>query len=219
MKNVKNIAEFSGRVHSLPVFDHNIYKEDFYSFFIEVERLSGVSDILPVTVSAKLLFGMDLEIGTAVDIRGQIRSYNKMVGERSRLDLRIFALEIEEADICRNINSVEIEGSLCKDPSYRTTPFGREIADMLIAVNRFFNKSDYIPAIAWGRNARFASMAETGDSLMVSGRLQSRKYEKKLEDGTIEERTAYELSCNTLDMVCYDIDEEAEESTENGDLD
>lgn len=201
MKNRNNIAEFSGKVLGEPVFGHNIYKEDFYNFELEVPRLSGASDILQVTVSGKLLGEAAVSAGESICVQGQVRSYNKIIDGKSRLDIRIFALEIENCGCEEYTNDVVLEGFLCKAPVYRSTPFGREISDMLIAVNRSFGKSDYIPAIAWGRNARYISNAKVGQKLYVSGRLQSREYEKKQDDGTSEKRTAYEVSVSALEFL------------------
>ena len=201
MKNRNNTAEFSGIVKTAPVLGHNIYKEDFYHFDLMIPRLSGVSDVLPVTLSGKLIDTENLKPGDTVHILGQVRSYNKIVEMKNRLDIRIFALEIEKIPEKDFINEVMIEGYLCKAPVYRITPFGREIADMLIAVNRSFGKSDYIPAIAWGRNARFVSNAEVGQKLYLMGRLQSRLYEKKLENGLVENRVAYELSAAFVERI------------------
>jgi hypothetical protein len=167
-----------------------------------------MADIIPVNVPESLLqkklsqTGINpLSAGETVEITGQFRSYNKIIGDRSKLILSVFARDItvknKNAEI-NTPNSIELTGFICKIPIYRTTPFNREIADILIAVNRDFNKSDYIPAIAWGRNARFAKNLLIGEKISITGRIQSREYQKKLDDGSAETRIAYEISINTI---------------------
>ena len=153
-----------------------------------------------MTISERLMDGTDFSVGAQIGAVGQFRSYNKIVNEKSKLVLRVFVRELVEPNE-ENPNTIEIEGFICKQPIYRQTPFKREIADMLIAVNRAYNKSDYIPAIAWGRNARYAGGFEVGNKVHVVGRIQSRIYQKQLEDGTVEDRTAYEVSISKLDLI------------------
>ena len=154
-----------GKIVSDKSYSHEIYGEKFYVFNLEVVRLSSTVDIIPITISERLLTGMDLKIGKKVSVEGQFRSYNNYENERNRLILTVFAKEIvevsdeEKDDIT---NEVTLVGYVCKKPVYRQTPFGREIADVLLAVNRAYNKSDYIPCIAWGRNARFCQNIEVG---------------------------------------------------------
>lgn len=187
-----NRVYLCGKIASEPIFSHEIMGENFYDASISVERLSGQEDIIPVTISDRLLDD-DLEIGNLIGLIGQFRSYNKIVDGHSRLVLRVFVREIAEIDEqCPNV--IELDGFVCKPPVYRQTPFKREIADILLAVNRAYNKSDYIPTIAWGRNARYASTFEVGDRIELVGRIQSRVYQKQLDDGRIEERVAYEVS-------------------------
>ena len=185
-----------------------IYGESFYIFDLEVARLSGNSDIIPITISERLILEKELEIGDKVAIEGQFRSYNSYENEKNRLILTVFAKDIkylseedEENSSEKVSNEVTLIGYICKKPIYRQTPFGREISDILLAVNRAYNKSDYIPAIAWGRNARFCQNIEVGTKVKITGRVQSRNYEKKFEDGTIQTRTAYEVSISSLEIV------------------
>lgn len=191
-----NKMYFSGEIVSEPTLTHARYGEGFYEFDVRVPRLSGTDDILPVTISEKLLYGKEIGKGTKINAVGQFRSYNKIEDERSRLVLTAFVQELlEETD---NPNTITLNGYVCKPPIYRMTPLNREIADILIAVNRAHNKSDYIPCVAWGRNARFASMLSVGDRVAVSGRVQSRQYEKKVSETNIQKRTAYEVSISKL---------------------
>lgn len=190
----------SGKIVSEPQYSHEILGEGFYDMNIAVKRLSGQEDIIPLTVSERLMEDESFETGNLIGVIGQLRSYNKMIDNRSKLVLRVFVRELAAVDE-DNPNTIEIDGFVCKQPVYRQTPFKREITDMLIAVNRAYNKSDYIPAIAWGRNARFAGNFAIGDRVQIVGRIQSRVYQKQLEDGTVEERTAYEVSISKLDVV------------------
>ncbi len=187
-----NRVYVSGKVATTPEFSHEVMGEGFYDFVVAVERLSGQIDEIPVTISERLI-GDNLDVGADIGICGQLRSYNKMADGKSKLVLRVFVRELAECDPDVP-NYIEIEGYVCKQPVYRTTPFGREICDLLLAVNRAYNKSDYIPAIAWGRNARYAETFSVGDRVRVEGRIQSRVYQKTLDDGSVEERTAYEVS-------------------------
>ena len=173
-------------------------------------RLSGNADIIPITISERLLVEQDLEIGKNIVIEGQFRSYNSYQNEKNRLVLTVFAKEVtfakedeEEFKPSKenSSNEVVLDGFICKKPVYRKTPFGREIADVLLAVNRAYNKSDYIPCIAWGRNARFCENMPVGTEVRVVGRVQSRQYEKKYEDGTSEIRIAYEVSVASLEVI------------------
>lgn len=194
-----NKVFLSGEVESSPVYSHELYGEGFYEFYLRVSRLSGQADVLPVTVSERIMSGVDLTIGARVALSGQFRSYNKIENEHSKLMLTVFVRDFLPYDENEpNPNVTELNGYVCKPPVYRTTPFNREICDVLLAVNRSYNKSDYIPCIAWGRNARFVRNIEVGQNIRITGRIQSRKYNKKLGGDVIEERTAYELSVNKI---------------------
>ena len=211
-----NYLVLIGKIISDKTFSHEIYGESFYVFNLEVPRLSGNEDIIPITISERLIANFDLTIGRKVVIEGQFRSYNSYENEKNRLVLTVFAKDIidykEEQE--ENVsNEVVLNGYVCKKPIYRQTPFGREIADLLLAVNRAYNKSDYIPTIAWGRNARFCENIEVGTEVKVVGRVQSRTYEKKYEDGTIENKVAYEVSVGSLEVVNQDGEEKKEETT------
>ena len=190
----------TGKIVNEAEFSHEIMGEGFYDLNVAVKRLSGQEDIIPLTVSERLMERENFKIGNLIGVIGQFRSYNKLVENRSKLVLRVFVRERVVPDE-NDPNTIEIDGFVCKQPIYRTTPFKREITDLLIAVNRAYNKSDYIPAIAWGRNARFAGNFAVGDRVQIVGRIQSRIYQKQLEDGSVDERTAYEVSISKLDLI------------------
>ncbi|MDE7296824.1 MAG: single-stranded DNA-binding protein [Clostridia bacterium] len=193
-----NKVYFMGEIVSEAKFSHEVYGEGFYEFFVKVMRLSGQADILPVTISERLIQGNDFKIGSTICALGQFRSYNKLENGRSRLMLTVFVRELIESAPTKNPNSIVLSGYICKPPVYRTTPFNREIADLLIAVNRAYNKSDYIPCIAWGRNARFVQNLKVGDKVALSGRIQSREYQKRLSETEAVTMTAYEVSVSKL---------------------
>lgn len=163
-----------------------------------VKRLSGQGDLLPVTVSERLIADKDLKPGVTINAFGQFRSYNKLVDGKSKLMLTVFVRELLDDAPVKNPNNIVLSGYVCKLPVYRTTPFNREIADILIAVNRSYNKSDYIPCIAWGRNARFAKNLAVGEKIAIAGRIQSREYQKRITDDDIKIMTAYEVSISKL---------------------
>ncbi|KRQ87227.1 Single-stranded DNA-binding protein [Caloramator mitchellensis] len=199
---LSNKAYIEGKIVSPLTLSHEIFGERFLTFMIEVPRLSETVDVLPVTVSERLLTNVNTSIGTLVSVDGQIRSYNRVIDGSSRLLLTLFARDIKEIEtLSDSPNVISLDGYVCKAPVYRTTPFGREITDILIAVNRAYNKSDYIPAIAWGRNARFSSQFEVGTHIRLWGRMQSREYEKKLSEDNVIKRTAYEVSISKLEKV------------------
>lgn len=182
-------------------FSHEMYGEGFYTFKIEVNRLSDVKDILPITVSERLLTEIEIKEGLDLVVEGQLRSYNKFIEGSNRLILTVFARDIQPCiEKSKNPNQIFLNGYICKEPVYRTTPFGREISDILLAVNRPYNKSDYIPTISWGRNSRFCRTLHVGDNIKVWGRLQSRQYQKKLGDEVIS-KTAYEVSISKLEYA------------------
>lgn len=211
-----------GKVTSDKRFSHEIYGEKFYVFDLSVPRLSGNSDIIPVTISERLMVNGELPLNTKVTVEGQFRSYNSYGEGRNRLVLTVFAknvtlLEDQENEVEAKkdfiSNEVTLIGYICKKPIYRQTPFGREISDILLAVNRAYNKSDYIPCIAWGRTARFCENLAVGTELRVIGRVQSREYEKKYEDGTVEKRIAYEVSVSNLEINNKEDNEKEVEET------
>ena len=207
-----------GKVTSEKRFSHEIYGEKFYIFDLSIPRLSGNADNIPITISERLLPENELPIDSKISVEGQFRSYNSYQGEKNRLILTVFAKDIqklegpneeenaaeEASELAKKdtiTNEVVLVGYICKKPIYRQTPFGREIADILLAVNRAYNKSDYIPSIAWGRNARFCQNLEVGTEVKIVGRIQSRNYEKKYEDGTVVKKVAYEVSVGSLEIV------------------
>ena len=198
--NETNQTELSGKILEEPKPSHSIYGESFFIFSLEVPRLSGHVDVLPVILPERLLAQAGLSEGARIGLRGQLRSYNRIIEGSSRLELKIFAKEIYGFPEGDCLNRMEMTGFLCKPPIYRTTPFGREITDMLVAVNRSYNKSDYIPTIAWGRNARMAKNLPVGQKIRVEGRIQSREYEKLLENGEKINRVAYEVSASSVSL-------------------
>lgn len=195
-----NKVYLRGKVIKEPEFSHEVYGEGFYEMDLAVQRLSDHNDIIPVTVSERLLNENDFSLGTEISLKGQFRSYNKMVDDKSRLMLTVFVRELVENDPTINPNIIELSGYICKPPIYRTTPFKREICDMLLAVNRAYNKSDYLPCIAWGRNARFVRGIDVGQKVFVSGRIQSREYQKRLSEEEVQTKTAYEISINKISL-------------------
>lgn len=200
-----NSVTVVGTVKSKPEFSHEMYGEGFYNVYLEVPRLSDISDELPVTISERLMTGVNLEIGNKLVVMGQLRSYNKLMEGSNKLILTIFARDAKQDDEeNKNPNQIYLDGFICKRPIYRTTPFGREITDMLIAVNRPYNKSDYIPCIAWGRNARYSENLNVGDRIRIWGRIQSREYQKKISDEEVITRTAYEVSISKMEIVDKD---------------
>ncbi|NLE24156.1 MAG: single-stranded DNA-binding protein [Clostridiaceae bacterium] len=200
-----NSVNLVGKVVSSPEFSHEVYGEGFYIVYIQVPRLSDNYDNIPVMFSERLVSPDSIEDTHYLVIEGQFRSYNNFNSNSGhKLMLTVFAREIEisEEEVTnKNPNQICLNGFVCRKPMYRTTPFGREIADILLAVNRAYNKSDYIPCIAWGRNARFAGSFEIGDNIRVWGRIQSRTYQKKVSEEEIEERVAYEISVSKMEIV------------------
>lgn len=196
-----NFAQVAGIVCSLPQLSHQVEGEKFFEFKIEVERLSKIKDVIPVTASERIFVNKTIEIGQFVKVAGEYRSYNKLMQERSKLVLHLFAKEIQTGVDPEFLNEVRLTGFICKEPIYRKTPFNREICDVLLAVNRTnYHKSDYIPCIMWGRNARFVAEHSIGCKLEIVGRIQSREYVKVLESET-ETKTAYEVSCQRISLV------------------
>lgn len=194
-----NKVFLQGTVASEPVYSHEVLNEGFYTLNISIPRLSGQNDIIPVTISERLLNSADIKLNDVIAMRGQFRSYNKVEDNKSKLVLTVFVRELCEVDENSNPNLIEIYGYICKSPIYRTTPFNREITDVLMAVNRAYNKSDYIPCITWGRNARFVGELPVGTKLEMVGRIQSREYLKK-QDGDLPpvSKMAYEISVSKV---------------------
>lgn len=196
---VMNKAELCGTVARAPAFSHASRGEDFYSFAIDVQRLSGTVDTINVLAREDLLRSTPLSDGEKLFIRGQLRSFNNKSGTGSRLVISIFAKELCFTDQ-EDLNTVSLVGALCKPPNYRITPMGREICDLMVAVNRPYGRSDYLPCIAWGTRAKAASRWEVGQSVALTGRFQSRRY-IKLQDGLSLEKTAYEVSVVNIEAV------------------
>ncbi len=197
-----NQVSIMGKVASSFIFSHQVFGEGFYLVDILVKRLSDSEDRIPLMVSERLVdVSQDYE-GEYIMVQGQFRSYNRHEEKRNRLVLSVFVRElsfVEEADDSIKTNQIFLDGYICKPPVYRKTPLGREIADLLLAVNRPYGKSDYIPCICWGRNARYASAFEVGGHVLLWGRIQSREYIKKLGENETEKRTAYEVSVSKLE--------------------
>ena len=192
-----NKVYLQGTVDSVPEFNHSVKGEDFFGFNLCVARLSGQNDTIPIIISKNLIECFNIKKGDHLALKGQFRSFNKMEDERRKLILSVFVKEVCEWDDGANPNVIELNGFVCKPVIYRTTPFSREICDVLLAVNRKFNKSDYIPCIAWGNNAQIVSQMGVPTNLKIIGRIQSREYNKILEDKNIT-KTAYEVSISKL---------------------
>ena len=197
-----NIAELCGIVMSELEFSHKTYGEVFYTFVLGVQRRSGYVDEINVMISERLIYDNPPRRNQFLEIKGQIRTYNEMAGGKNKLNVVVFAREIY---LCEDFgyyeNYIYRGGFLCKTPIRRTSPLGRDICDMMVAVNRMYNKSDYIPCIAWGRNAGYGEQLAVGTRLLLEGRLQSREYKKKLEDGTVETRKAFEVSILKMEEI------------------
>ena len=192
-----NKVYICGEVISEPVFSHEVYGEGFYELQISVPRLSEHRDIIPITISERLLSEKELIIGNTIAVKGQFRSYNKIFENKSKLMLTVFVRELVEPSDS-NPNVIELVGYVCKPPIFRVTPFNREICDLLLAVNRAYNKSDYLPCIAWGRNARYLNNINVGEKIVVTRRIQSREYQKRQENGADVTKVAYEISINKI---------------------
>lgn len=204
MENVltNNEVTLEGEVLTLPEYSHEIYGEVFNKFVLRVSRLSDNFDDIVITVSERLMINESPDIGNLVKITGQFRSYNNYSDTGNKLVLTVFAREIEYIyEIDNTPNKIYLNGFVCKEPVYRVTPFGREIADILLAVNRQYGKSDYIPCITWGRNAKFSAELSVGTNIKLWGRIQSRIYKKRIDEDEFEERTAYEISVSKLEVV------------------
>ncbi len=198
-----NAVQLSGRVLAGPVFNHKTYGEAFYLVLLGIFRKSGYEDKIRLIVSEKLMGGRSPRENELLSVSGQIRTYNREVEGRSKLEVTVFVRDLAyciEDDFSYE-NHVAIEGFICKDPVRRTSPLGREICDLMIAVNRMYNKSDYIPSIAWGRNAAFGESLRVGDKVSVEGRIQSRDYRKFTEKGYLVTKTAYEVSVVKIELI------------------
>ncbi len=201
-----NQVSITGKIDTPFEFSHQIYGEGFYTTELLVRRLSDSEDRIPVMVSERLIDVTQDYIGESIEIQGQFRSYNRHDEKRNRLVLSVFAREIhfleeDEEQESSPVNQIFLDGYICKPPVYRKTPLGREIADLLLAVNRPYGKSDYIPCISWGRNARYASAFAVGGHVLIWGRIQSREYMKKTGENESEKRTAYEVSVSKLEYI------------------
>jgi len=198
MEHSANHIFLRGSLSALPEFSHENHDRRFFRFLLQVPRLSGAVDLLPVVAEEALLNGIDLSGGSMLTVTGQIRSHNIRSEGRRHLNIFVFARSI----LCEDgapVNEVILEGPLCREPNFRQTPLGREICDVMLAVPRAFKRADYLPCILWGRTAREAAEYHTRDRLLICGRLQSRIYTKLTEAGT-EERTAYEISALTAEF-------------------
>ena len=193
-----NKVYLQGTVINEPIYSHEVLDEGFYNLDLSIPRLSGQSDVIPVTISERLLKTANINVGDTIALRGQFRSYNKIEDNKSKLVLTVFVRELCDVDEMSNPNMIEIYGYICKSPIYRTTPFNREITDVLMAVNRSYNKSDYIPCITWGRNARFVGELPVGTKLEMVGRIQSREYIKKIDGMDPVSKVAYEISVSKV---------------------
>lgn len=199
-----NQVVIMGEIVSDFQFSHEIFGEGFYMIDVKVPRLSESSDIIPLMVSERLIDVEEDYKGLNITVQGQFRSYNRHEERKNRLVLSVFAREIEfvdETPESSKTNQIYLDGYICKEPIYRKTPLGREIADLLLAVNRPYGKSDYIPCICWGRNARFASSFTVGTRCEIWGRIQSREYIKKISEEDAQKRVAYEVSVSKLELM------------------
>lgn len=199
-----NQVAIMGKIASQFTFSHQVFGEGFYLTDVVVKRLSESEDRIPVMVSERLVDVTQDYEGEYIQVFGQFRSYNRHEEKKNRLVLSVFAREIsfvDEVDESMKSNQIFLDGYICKPPVYRKTPLGREIADLLIAVNRPYGKSDYIPCICWGRNARYASSFQVGGHVLIWGRIQSREYMKKISENETEKRTAYEVSVSKLEYI------------------
>lgn len=197
-----NKARIVGQILGNFEYSHTLSGESFYLGKIRTERTSGFEDIVPIMVSERLVHVHCTWDGVYVEVEGQFRSYNKQEGDRKKLMLTVFVTNFSQLqDVCFSDNVIELDGFVCKEPCFRTTPSGREITDLLLAVNRAYGKSDYIPCISWGRNASFVANLEVGTRIRLTGRIQSREYQKKISEAVFEKRVAYEVSITTLEVV------------------
>jgi Single-stranded DNA-binding protein len=199
-----NSAYLIGVVLSPPIISHKSYGETFYGFLVGVDRKSSYRDVIQIIISERLIWNTDFSVGDLAEILGQIRTYNEEQNGKNKLNIVVFAREFKLCDNDNTIahdNKISLEGFICKKPIGRISPLGREICDIMLAVNRMYNKSDYIPCIAWGRNAGYASNLPVGSKITINGRIQSREYRKRDEEGNIEVKIAYEVSILKLESL------------------
>lgn len=204
MKERNNNITAFGLVAEEPVFNHEVFGEKFFKMMVSIDRVSGKVDTLPVLISDRIIDMKEIKVGDCVMITGQVRSHNLHIGEKSKLELFIFTeiIEIYENDTELPFdNDVVLRGFICKEPIYRVTPLGREITDVLIAINRAYGKSDYIPCITWGRTAKFVGHLPVGTHIEMTGRFQSRPYTKKISEDEVENRAAYEVSVGRVEII------------------
>lgn len=195
---VRIVGEIAGQFK----YSHEVFGENFYIGQLKIERTSGILDFIPITVSDRMVDVSADWSGIFVEVEGSFRSYNKKDEEKRKLLLSVFVRDFNQLENASyNDNDVELDGYICKEVIYRKTPLGREVADLLIAVNRPYGKSDYIPCIAWGRNAVYSAELEVGTRIKLYGRIQSREYAKRISDTEAETRTAYEVSISKLEVV------------------
>lgn len=197
-----NKAYMAGRVLSGPKFNHKTYGEAFYLIVLGILRKSGYEDNIKLIISERIMGGRAPVEGEFIGVRGQVRTYNREVEGRSKLEVTVFVREMEyiKSHDFDYVNEISIEGFICKTPVRRTSPLGREICDLMVAVNRMYNKSDYIPCIAWGRNAVYADTLTVGEKILIEGRLQSREYRKYTDGGELVTKTAYEVSVGRIEV-------------------
>lgn len=199
-----NQVSMMGEIVSEFQFSHEVFGEGFYMVELAVNRLSNYSDYIPLMISERLIDTEQDYTGQLIRVSGQFRSYNRHEEKKNRLVLSVFVRELEfldEIDENEKTNQIFLDGYICKEPIYRKTPLGREIADVLLAVNRSYGKSDYIPCICWGRNARYASAFTVGGHVLLWGRIQSREYMKRIGENQTERRIAYEVSVSKLEYI------------------
>ncbi len=206
MEHTVNTIVLRGSLQALPCFSHENHRRQFYRFILEVPRLSGAVDLLPVIAEEKLIMAIDPTAGDMLTVTGQIRSHNQRTDGVRHLMIFVFATSVA-AECGEPVNEVVLEGPLCREPTYRRTPLGREICDVMLAVPRAFRRADYLPCILWGRTAQEVSACHTSDKIRIFGRLQSRIYSKMTDEGLIE-RTAYEVSALTAEILDEDCPDE-----------
>lgn len=198
---MNNHVELIGKVVSDAEYNHEVFKEKMYRVYLSIERNSGVTDVIPVIIPEFLRTPDEIKIGSTLRIEGQYRSFNMHEDNKTHLILSVYAVDIEELDDNhKHMNRITLDGYICKAPTYRKTPYGRQISDFLVASNRQYGKSDYIPCIAWGRNANRVFGYEVGTHVSLTGRIQSREYKKKISETEFETKVAYEVSTASVDI-------------------